>query len=949
LNTATEQIKKFLSSVFRIQPGEGTKTTLMFGILVCIVGSFIVGRVARDSLFLSRYSVDYLPYLYIWVAFGVSILSYLYSRIADRFRRDRILKVTMMVIIAATLFARVSMYWAGDWFYPVLYVFVELAGTLLIIQTWTLAQDVFNTREAKRLFGLVGAGGVVSAVLVGLSVRGLVKSIGTENLLYLGAGVLVVGLVLVFRLASACREEILTNLTDPGRQAKARIKLSSDWARFFAHKQLVYVAGLVVLLGFVITFVDYQFKIAARYAFLNREEQLAGFFASFWAITGGINCIIQFFLTGRLLERFGIKVTLMILPIALMIGSGTILIVPALWSATMLKGGETVFRYTVNDASMQLLYLPVPSHFRGRAKAFIDGIVRPVSIGISGVVLAWVLPSLHPDALGWILLALLLCWILFVFGARKQYYLSLMRTLQTRRLHFGEVSSIIPDEAAGRVLRQALTDPDTDNVLHALDMTAFSATFDWSDDLVRLLGHKSSRVRAKALQLLRDRGTLKDGPQVFGRLRDSDPDVRAAAVEAYCAIGKERAIRIISGFLEDDDPEVRAATVVGLIRYAGLDGVLSAAEKLKGMLESHDPEERASGARILGDIGVKNFYHPLLSLMVDEELKVRVEAIRAAGKMGSAELMPALVYRIEERATRMAAAEALAAFGSPAVKLLTRVLQNSEENLTTRLTVPGILAKIADQNCMEALLAGVDDPNEDMRDRVLEAMHRLRLKKAHLAIPRERTQEALNMEIRNLYHQWFTTRDLKLPVDHLLTEALDHRRSMTTRRIFRLLGCLLPVRTIDTIYNNLSAAVPRIQANALELLDSMLDTDTKRLLLPLLDDALTDDRKEIGEEHFGFRTQNRNDRLVALMEDDNPWLSACSIWTTGGFERKELVNEIMTHTASASPLVRETTLLVLGKLMPEDRLRNTAERHQKDPATPVRNYANWLLKQLAAT
>jgi ATP/ADP translocase/HEAT repeat protein len=931
----------------RIQPGEGRKTALMFGTLMCVVGSFITGRVARDSLFLSRYSVDYLPYLYIWVALGVSVQSYLYSRIADRFRRDRTVGITFICVIVAYLAARASLYWAGDWFYPVLYVFVELAGSLLLIQTWTLANDVFTTREAKRLFALIGGGGVISAVVVGFSVRGLVKLLGTEELLYLCALLLCIGLLLITRLSRICREEILSSLATETRGAtRTRIALVSDWARLFANKHLMLIAGLMLVLGFVITFVDFQFKIAARAAYLNQEEQLAGFFGLFWAVTGALSCLIQFFVTGRILERFGVLFCLLLLPLTLLVGTVAFLIAPILWSATLLKGGDATLRYTVNDATMQLLYTPVPSHFRGRAKAFIDGIIRPLSIGLSGAVLAWVLPSLPADAFGWILLAFLLGWILIAYGTRRQYLQSLMHTLQTRRLHFGEVDSLIPDQAAARVLRKAMDDPNEQNVLHAVEMTRYCKNVDWNQDLVCLCSHRSPVVRARVLRRLGVHASLNNGPLVFERLHDRNPDVRAAAVEAYCAIGRARAIRTIARFLDDPHREVRAAAVVGLIRWGGLDGVLSSAERLKKMLESQDPRERATGAGILGDIGVKNFYHPLLSLLTDSEMEVRIAAIRAAGKMGSQELLPALVYRIEDPATRSVASEALAAFGASAVQLLSRVLANPDENPNTRLAIPPILARIGDRAAMDVLFDHIDDSEETLRSRVLESIHRFRLRRAHLEIPRDRIRKVVLKEIRNLYGQWFVLKDLEpLRDGHLLVDALEHRREQTTRRIFHLLGCLLPVRTVDTVYNNLSAPLRRARSNAIEVLDNLLDKEIKRLLLPLLDETLKDDRYELGEEVFGFGRLDLRQRLHSLMEEQHAWLTSCAVFTAGQMQAEDLSPEVLACTASDFPVVRETALLALGQILPVEKLRSTLARHLKDPSPRVRRYASWLAER----
>ena len=57
---------------------------------------------------------------------------------------------------------------------------------------------------------------------------------------------------------------------------------------------------------------------------------------------------------------------------------------------------------------------------------------------------------------------------------------------------------------------------------------------------------------------------------------------------------------------------VRAASVAALIKHGGLDGILTAAEALKGLLTSPIPEERLQGARVLSEIKVRNFFQPVL-------------------------------------------------------------------------------------------------------------------------------------------------------------------------------------------------------------------------------------------------------------------------------------------------------------------------------------------------
>jgi ATP/ADP translocase/HEAT repeat protein len=941
-------LRRFAASALRLQPGEGKKTALMFGILLCAVGAFIIARVARDSLFLSRYSLDTLPFLYIWVAAGVSLQSYLFSFAADRHRRDRTLQVTLVAGAGALVASRLLLYGVGDWFYPVLYVLVELVGSLLVIQVWTLANDVFTAREAKRLFGLVGAGGVLSSVLVGFSIRWLVAWIGIEDLLYLAAGGLVLGLSLALRLGRACRDEILTAVAAPRRDMRARMALKSDWRRILGSHHLVMVAGLVIMFSFVMTLADYLFKVTAKGSFAD-ESQLAAYFGLFYGLTGVGSLVVQILVTGRMLERFGILVALLALPGALLVGSTAWLLVPGLLAASLLKGADTMLRYTVNDASMQLLYLPVPAYQRGKAKAFVDGIIRPVSIGLAGMGLVWVVPRMAQGTLGFVLLACLGLWIALAFGARREYLASLVTSLRKHRLDLDDSVSLVPDQAAGEVLRKAFDDADEEHVLRALELLPHTRRRDWSDALLGLIEHPSAAVRARVLELLGDMGSLQHGPRVYACLREHDAGVVAAAIQAYCAIGRERAVRAISPFLTHPQLEVAAAAVVGLVRYGGLDGVLAAAERLKRFLASEAPAERAAGARILGDIQVKSFYLPLLPLMTDVERPVRLAAIQAAGRLAASELIPALVYRLDHRDTRTAAAEALTRIGEPAVRVLGRVLANPEEPLASRRAIPGVLARIGDQSSLNALMGAVAEPDEGLRTRVHDAIHRFRLRRPHLGLDAARVREALHAELAGLYRLASLAADLGLEGDPLrsspgpeaclLEDALLHRRQRAVRRLFRLLSCLLPVRAVDAAWSNLSAPARRVRAHALELLDNLLEPDIKRLVLPLLDEAQAERSRALAAGHYGLERRTPVECLRDLMGGPDAWLRVCAAAEASRRGLDALAPELAGLVFAPTALVRETALAALRPLVTPGALQPTLERLLLDPVAEVRAFA----------
>ncbi len=69
-------------------------------------------------------------------------------------------------------------------------------------QVWTLANYLLTTREAKRVFGLVGAGGITGWIFSGLLASALARipGLGTESLLLVMAVILVGCCALVIAL-----------------------------------------------------------------------------------------------------------------------------------------------------------------------------------------------------------------------------------------------------------------------------------------------------------------------------------------------------------------------------------------------------------------------------------------------------------------------------------------------------------------------------------------------------------------------------------------------------------------------------------------------------------------------------------------------------------------------------------------------------------------------------
>ncbi|MFO0728157.1 MAG: Npt1/Npt2 family nucleotide transporter [Myxococcota bacterium] len=916
-----------LATALNIRRGEARRTALMFLYQLAIVSAFIVGRTARDTLFLSRHDLKQLPLMYVGVAVSVSVSSITYARLSERWRRDVGILFFLIgcAVIMVGAFALLTTDSAGSWFYPALYLFVEIVGAISMIQFWTYANEIFSAREAKRLFAIIGAGGVVASVLCGFIIASAAKKTGAEPL------VLLVALLLLGGAASVrAIQKSVDRPLEPKRKAKAAPGTAKP-AEALPLRHLRLIAGIVCLTMLTSTIVDYQFKVIARSAFVGHEDALASYFGYFYGFAGVVSFFVQFFAIGRLLERAGIVAALLVLPIGLLSGAAGLIFMPvamALTAATLAKGAENVFRYTVNDASMQLLYVPLSASVRARAKTLIDGMVKPISVGTSGVLILLLGPifaggqdgSDFAHALAWLDVALIAGWVTLVISIRSEYVRSLLGTLRARRLDFSSPFSLATDEASVRVLKEALRSEKDTDVAHALELLP-SLRVDLSADLARLAVHPSPEIRIACLEHLGKSGRFDYMELIRSRMADVDPKVRAAAVEAICAKSRERAIREVRGFLKDRSAVVRGAAVSGMFKHGGLDGVLAGAETLKSLFADPDPQARIQGAHVLEATEVRSFYQPVLVLLQDPSLEVVAAAISAAGAMKSPELAPSLIYKLGNPRTAKAAARALTAMGESVVPLLTTVLRNTKEQSAIRREVPRILSKVGGPDTLKVLLERLDETDPVLLLEITRAAARIREKAPNVMAEDPRLSAAMKRELLLAYQSLAVLVDLGVDPSDLLGEALLLRQKRRLALAFRILSIRYSTRTIELIFANLDSESRALRHNAVELIDNLLPREESKLILPLIEEHTLEERVALGVELFPLERRPKEAWLKELIGDPDPWIATAAIHSVGS---DAMALAVLERPEPHDPLVLEagcrSLTLVLEAARSEEKL-----------------------------
>jgi AAA family ATP:ADP antiporter len=652
---------------------------------------------------------------------------------------------------------------------------------------------------------------------------------------------------------------------------------------------------------------------------------------------------------------------LAVLPVSLAFGNVALVIFPALWAASMAKGADTLFRYSINDATTQILYLPVPAQARVSAKAFIDGVVKPVAIGLSGLVLASyrVWGGGNPYRLAWLSLVLCCVWVAVVVSMRSKYLRSLQENLKNRRLDLESARHQVNDSNTSLVLERALASDDSREVLNALALLPHLEKLTLDSRVETLLEHADPEVRTKALGYYAHRQTMRFANSVYRRFEDADPAVRAAAIDAFSAMGRDKAVRSVRPYLHDADPRIRSAAVTGMIRYGGLDGILVAAEALKALIDNQDPIMRLHAAKVLGAIGVKNFYQPVLQLMGDDDPRVRREAVTAAGQLRSPEFVIPLIYRTQSLETLREATDALSGYGASISQTLAKVLSNRLEDPSIRRAIARVLGRLGNTEAIELISAHLDEPDEELRDRLYRALARSVRGRQALLTNAEPVQRALNLELDRAWRALHQAEVLQL-VDvpsastprrgekaarALLASALKEKVAAVERRIFVLLAVLYPDADMEQISAGIrdaasSSDAVRRRGNAVELLDNLLERALKAKFLPLLEELPRADKLKQVEQTYPAPKTDAALTMIELCRDEVGWVRACALWcvaeaTAPGSADEEVM---VSSVSDVSPIVREIALVSLSARSPS-RAASLAEGRLADEAPVVRQQA----------
>lgn len=906
-------MKRWVERALNIHPGDLGRGTLLCSSLFLIITSYVIGKVARDALFLARFQAVRLPYADIAGAVLVALVVAAYIHIG-RWVSLRNLLIFSQLFFASNcaLFWILSHYYHFSWLYPLVYVWVSIFGVLAPTQIWTLANYILTTRDAKRIYGMVGGGGIAGWIFAGFLSAKVGKAFGTESLLLVMA--LLISICPVLVLAIWSRGHVGAEESGHiGESATNGLRKLYDSMRLLlTSRYLGSIAAVIWVSSFVTTFTGWQFKAVAQ-QFLVGKDAFTVFFGYFNFYAGVISLLFQLLLTTRCLRKFGISTTLFILPVAVFAGSLGLLVWGTLAAAVFLKGCDQVLRYSIDKSTAELLYLPMPGHLKLQVKWFIDTVIWRLGDGFAGVTVLIFATYLHLTArhMSWISLVLVSFWLVAVVVVRKQYVVALRESINTHRLDTEQVSAPVLDRSTTELLATNFSDSDPSKILYALSLFEVERRRAVHPAVRALLGHSAAQVRQKALSILSASGDKTVRPEVEQLLKDPELSVRTEALLYLTHHANVDPLTLIEELGDFADFSVRSAMVAYLARPGEAQNLDAARTILEGMVTetgSDDSRNRIEAARLLGIL--PDNFDPLLStLLADHDKSVVMHAIRSAGMLHKRRLVPELLDRLSDPELAAEAAKALGTFKDSIIGALRDHLGDQAIAIEVRRGIPGILVSIGTPAAAQVLQENLLQSDTTLRFRIICALNKLHRMHPEIEPDTQMMETVLAAEILGHYRSYQilgmlgTAAQSEDPVARALKESMDQE----LERVFRLMSLLHPHLDVHTAYLGLQSKNLSVYDNALEFLENILKSPLREMLMPLLDGRVSvSERVGMANRMVRAKIESQEEAVAALVCSEDAWLRACGAYAIGALGIKSLESELNRCLTDADPLLRET-------------------------------------------
>ena len=903
---------QFLNKLFNIRSEEWPRLLLLYAMLLALTLGAVWGETIVAAAFLEQVGLKGLPWFFMVRAILSIPAVAVYTAFAGRIASRKLL-IAILLIGSAGILVGLGLLNIGITYiaYPLLYLLIYVPLTDILSAHWyTYIDDFYDTRAAKRVVPVLGTAGSIGGIIAGLSMESLNRVLSPASIILVWLsmlGVMALGAWLMPHLiktrngtAQSSALVVKAKVTE-----KTRVSYVSELREGYRYvtqsRFLRWIATATLIIVILLNFIGYQTSeiIVNR---LQTTEAMANFYGLVTGIANLIMLPFQLFFLSRIIGRIGVGNAHMMFPVGNLAICAGLVFFPGLPMAALGYFNSTAFYGNVGYQINSLLYNAVPLRIKGRAHAFIDGLVAPIGAFIGSLLLlppfvtwSWFLPALT--------LMLAVAYIANTLVVRRQYGQALVKMLEQEDYSFLLTQNVSELTVADPAMLNKLREKLESSTSH--ELTVFMAQLIsriGGRDAIPILSHTAhaapeSHTRAAILDVLVAADLRGDAVRqlYLDFMNDPAGQVRQSAIvglQQLATPNDPEFLTYMANMVYDPNIDVRGQALTVLVQADKLYTLKPAVDALEAILSGDNSQHRAYGVRILGQIKSEHTLNRLMTYLDDPADEVRLEAalaVEAAVQKATlndaqkaeieAKISPRLNDPVER--TRRAALVILGRTGSrktypSIVNALTDASPQVRETAAATLVALG-------KAIIPVIHPKLDTPDPQMRKMAAVVLSRINPKEFGPLI----VGANITGNLLAIYGNFGLVEALEPCATYqgfgMLQSALHEQGQRLTSEIFYLLSAIQDPNSVDIISDSLHSDNPRTRANAVEALESLTSPKTAELVAPLFEpETPTSKLLELSKETWDMEppdTVEAIHKLAALPDD--PWVRTMTVFALG--------------------------------------------------------------------
>lgn len=774
-----------------------------------------------------------------------------------------------------------------------------------ILGFWGIFGRLFNLKQSKRIIGGIDTGQLSATILAFFSIPFLTSlNVLNDNYdLLTMAGFACLGMfvfsILIIRSY---------NLDKSSKLNEGAVSQTASYKDIFTNPYMRMMSLFIVFSMGASVFMQYTFVTSTVTMYAANEAELRGFLSFFNGAIMIVSFFIQSFVNDKIINDYGLKVALMIMPLVLILFIGAAIIAGHVYGYEQktenyiyfflfISVGK-LFTASLKDAlenpAFKMFFLPLDIKIRFDIQTRIEGVISETATLVAGAMQIGLAALVFVELIHFSYFIIVLAAVVMYFAHKlfQQYKITLKNTLEIQKASYKD-QNVRNEVNIINALKAETLSNDPEEVVNALKILEKVDPIQLEPTLITAIQSEKKKVRYYAYVRLNEL-------LCYDKLDELKEEVKYEDDPKLLDLSK----KVIDNLEKAEQYELKFSSIKALSR-------------------SIQASERILAARLLAKLTQDRFVPYLMELCKDINPEVRVAAIVSAGKLRRPEFWPLFIENLHLATYGNVAMASLVEAGEPVFPLIDTAFYKTNQYHITMLRVIQIIGRIGGYRASELLWKKIDYPNKQIVSEILQTLSYLGFEAREFQAARIKL--FIDNFIRNI--TWNLKALEEIPriekIDRLVRASIEEENRQNYNDVFMMLSMIYDPQSIQLIKENVDLDTNDSVAFAIEMLDLFIDEELKPTLFAVLDDSKVEDKLSKLHLHYAPESfDDTEDLLLQILNRDynfiNRWTKTISVYRLGVSGNDEVPMSLIANIFNPDKFILETVFSTIYKRNQEE-------------------------------